>query len=376
MPNARALLNNIKQRQQGLTPDPKDALGSKPTYQRETPGTPSVKHVRASYLNKEESMKSIHIKWVLAHEPIDIFIRAAEKFIEVLEQKAPGQFDVEVLTLSEYSKKYNSDITGETDNRITKHDLLDHMDAGKIEMSQMYTYVLSKYNPDLDALDLPFLFRDHEHAARVFEGPIGENLLAGYSQNSQIQGMAFTYSGGFMNMPVNRRVTNLIDMAGTRVRVSNSPVASATWAALGADPVVMDVERVAEGIREGAIDAGESSWPRIYSCGQNEVAESILEPNHRLLLTNIIVNKDFLASLTADQQRVMKEAAIEAGRYERAVAVAEVEPTRARCEQDGIPVVRLNDSDLERFKQASEQVYAQFADTFTPGLVNSIRTLH
>lgn len=321
-------------------------------------------------------MKPIHIKWVLAHEPIDIFVRAAEKFIEVLEQKAPGEFEVEVLTLSEYSEKYNSDITGETANRITKHDLLDHMDAGRIEMSQMYTYVLSKYNPDLDALDLPFLFRDHDHAARVFEGEIGENLLAGYSRNSNIQGMAFTYSGGFMNMPVNKKVASLSDMVGTRVRVSNSPVASATWAALGADPVVMDVERVAEGIRGGDIDAGESSWPRIYSCQQNEVAESILEPNHRLLLTNIIINKDFLSGLTAEQQQIMKEAAMEAGRYERAVAVAEVEPTKARCEQDGIPVVILSREDRERFERASEQVYAQFADTFTPGLVDSIRTLH
>lgn len=318
-------------------------------------------------------MKPIHIKWVLAHEPIDIFIRAAEKFIEVVNAKAPGQFDIEVLTLSEYSEKYNSDITEGTANRISKHNLLDHMDSGKIEMSQMYTYVLSKYNSDLDALDLPFLFRDHDHAARVFEGSIGENLLAGYTKKSNIQGMAFTYSGGFMNMPVNRQVSSLSEMAGVKVRVSNSPVASATWSALGAEPVVMDVELVADGIKEGTIDAGESSWPRIYACQQNEVAESILEPNHRLLLTNIIINKNFLAGLTPEQQKVMKEAALEAGRYERAVAVAEVEPTKARCEKDGIQVIKLSAEDEQLFREKSQQVYAQFADAFTPGLVDSIK---
>ena len=323
-----------------------------------------------------ENMKPIHIKWVLAHEPIDIFIRAAEKFKEVVEQKAPGQFDIEVLTLTEYSNKYNGGITEDNANSITKHDLLDHMDSGRIEMSQMYTYVLSKYNSDLNALDLPFLFRDHDHAARVFEGPIGEELLAGYSRNSNIQGMAFTYSGGFMNMPVSKHVTSLSDMAGVKVRVSNSPVASATWTALGAEPVVMDVEKITEGIREGVIEAGESSWPRIYACDQNEVAESILEPNHRLLLTNIIINKEFLAGLTVEQQEALKQAAVEAGRYERAVAVGEVEPTKARCEQDGIPVVQLSAEDEQLFREKTEQVYAQFADAFTPGLVDSIRTLH
>jgi len=315
-------------------------------------------------------MKPIHIKWVLAHEPIDIFIRAAEKFAEVLEQQAPGQFSIEVLTLSEYSTKYNHG------QKISKHDLLDLMDSGAIEMSQMYTYVLSKYNHDLDALDLPFLFRDHDHAARVFEGHIGETLLDGYTRRSNIRGMAFTYSGGFMNMPVNRPVTSLSEMAGVRVRVSNSPVAAATWQALGAEPVVMDVELVTQGIKNGEIEAGESSWPRIYACQQNEVAQTILEPNHRLLLTNIIVNKDFLASLTDEQQRVMKTAALEAGRYERAVAVAEVEPTKARCEQDNIPVVALSAEDQAVFRQRSQMVYDQFANAFTPGLVDSIRTLH
>jgi TRAP-type C4-dicarboxylate transport system substrate-binding protein len=321
-------------------------------------------------------MKPIHIKWVLAHEPIDIFIRAAEKFKSVVEQQAPGQFDIEVLTLSEYSEKYNTSVTEESANRITKHDLLDHMDAGKIEMSQMYTYVLSKYNRDLDALDLPFLFKDHDHAARVFEGTIGEELLAGYSRNSNVQGMAFTYSGGFMNMPVNKKVTSLSDMAGVKVRVSNSPVASATWAALGADPVVMDVEKITQGIRDGEIEAGESSWPRIYACDQNQVAASILEPNHRLLLTNIIINKDFLSGLSDEHQQILKQAAIEAGRYERAVAVAEVEPTKARCEQDGIPVVQLSDEDLNVFREKTAVVYQQFENTFSPGLVESIRQLH
>lgn len=318
-------------------------------------------------------MKPIHIKWVLAHEPINIFVRAAEKFIEVLDQKAPGQFKVEVLTLSEYSDKYNSGISADGVNKISKHDLLDHMDAGKIEMSQMYTYVLSQYNQDLDALDLPFLFRDHEHAARVFEGSIGESLLEGYTKKSNIQGMAFTYSGGFMPLPLNREITSLSDMSGVKVRVSNSPVASATWNVLGADPVVMDVEKITQGIREGVIDAGESSWPRIYASEQNTVAKSILDTNYRLLLTNIIINKDFLAGLTTEQQQIMKEAALEAGRYERAVAVAEVEPTKARCEQDGIPVKQLSDADLNLFKTKSQQVYEQFADAFTPGLITRIR---
>jgi len=312
-------------------------------------------------------MKPIHVKWVLAHEPINIFIRAAEKFVEVAERMAPGKFDIEVLTLSEYSSKYNQGLP------VTRHDLLDLMDTGAIEMSQMYTYVLSQYNQDLNALDLPFLFTDHDHASRVFESAIGETMLAEYTKNSNIKGMAFTYSGGFMNLPINRKITSLSDMVGAKVRVSNSPVAAATWKNLGAEPVVMDIEMVADGLQSKDIDAGESSWPRIYGSDQHKVAESILEPNHRLLLTNIIINKNFLANLAPEMQEVFKQAALEAGRYERDIAVNEVATTKEKCHNDGIYIHQLDDADLKLFKEKSQDVYKQFENTFTPGLVDKIR---
>jgi TRAP-type C4-dicarboxylate transport system substrate-binding protein len=314
------------------------------------------------------------VRWVLAHEPIEIFIRAAEKFAEVIEQRAPGQLKIEILTLSEYSKKYHSDVTEGTANRITKHQLLDLMAEDKIEMSQMYTYVLSKFNKDLNALDMPFLFRDHDHAAKVFEGPIGAELLEGYSKNnSKIKGMAFTYSGGFKNVPYNKEITSLSDLAGAKVRVSNSPVCYDTFAALGAQPVVMDVEEVTAGIRDGRIDAGESSWPRVYACQQNEVAKSILNSEHSLLLTNIIINTDFFNSLSPELQAVMQEAAVEAARFERAISVADVEPTAARAQADGIKVVSLSDADQAQFRSAVESIYAKYENYFTPGLIDSIK---
>ena len=313
------------------------------------------------------------VRWVLAHEPIEIFIRAAERFAEIIEERAPDRLQIEILTLSEYAKKYHSDVTAGTANRITKHDLLGLMAEDKIEMSQMYTYVLSKFNKDLHALDMPFLFEDHEHAARVFEGPIGQELLNGYStNNSKIQGMAFTYSGGFMNVPVNKTINSLADLAGARVRVSNSPVAQDTWTALGAQPVVMDIEDLTAGIRAGDVDAGESSWPRVYPCEQNTVSKSILNSEHRLLLTNIIINSDFLATLDQDLQDIMFEAAVEAARFERDISVSDVAPTSARARADGIDVVQLSAEDKESFRKATESVYSKYQGYFSNDLITRI----
>jgi TRAP-type transport system periplasmic protein len=313
-------------------------------------------------------MQPKHVKWVLAHEPIDIFIKAAEKFMEVMEQLAPGALNVEVMTVSEYADRYNNG------QAVSKHDLLQLMEDNKIEMSQTYSYVLgNKYSQDMHVMDMPFLFRDHDHAASVFEGEIGQALLNSYGKNSNLQGLAFTYSGGFRNLPMSKNVENLNDLSGTRVRVTSNPVCEAIFESIGAEPVKFDIEDLADRMEQGEVEGGESSWPRIYACRQNEVSSVIYDTAHNLLTTNIIANKAWMQDLDADLQAKIKQAAIEAARHERDISVEDVERVGAKAQADGIRVVKFSREDQENFRQATAKVYDKFQDYFSPGLVDSIR---
>ena len=152
--------------------------------------------------------KITKIRWVIAHEPIELFLRAAKDFQDSINaQQSAEVLDIEIMTLSEYSQKYNNGIA------VTKNDLLDLMEAGKIEMSQIYTtWLAERYDHDMAALDMPFIFEDHEHAARVLEGEVGEFLLDKITEKSNIRGMAFTYSGGFRNVLSTKNITTLKDL--------------------------------------------------------------------------------------------------------------------------------------------------------------------
>ena len=147
--------------------------------------------------------KTTKIRWVIAHEPLNLFLRAAEDFERrVNEQQTEHEIQVEIMTLTEYSHRYNNGVI------VTKHDLLDLMEAGQIEMSQMYTtWLAERYEQDFLAFDMPFLFRDHDHATRVLEGEVGETLLAKLTDKSNIRGLSFTYSGGFRQMISNKKVS-------------------------------------------------------------------------------------------------------------------------------------------------------------------------
>ena len=154
-------------------------------------------------------MKITKIRWVIAHEPLSLFVRAAEDFQRfVNEAQSAEKIEVEVMTLKQYSDKYNNGVA------VSKHDLLDLMEQGKIEMSQMYTTWLAEdIEHDMLALEMPFIFEDHEHAARVLEGPVGEGLLEKITEKSNVRGMAYTYSGGFRNIIANKKVSTLSDLA-------------------------------------------------------------------------------------------------------------------------------------------------------------------
>jgi TRAP-type C4-dicarboxylate transport system substrate-binding protein len=313
-------------------------------------------------------MEKKHVKWVIAHEPIGLFLKVAEHFAKEVNEKTGGKFDIEVLSLSEYTTKYNDG------KKVSKNDLMNLIDTGAIEMSHIYTTWLADYNKDLHALDLPFLFQDHAHADRVLEGQIGTDLLAGVSKNSNIHAMSFTYSGGYRVVPANFKADTVDAWKGQTVRTSRSPVAVETFKLLGAEPKEhIALEEMNAFADRGEITAGESTYVRIFPLDQHKSFKVVNDTAHSLFLTSIIVNQDFMKQFDEETQEIMATAAFNAARKERRESVADIPNILAECESQGVEVVRMNATEQQKFKDVTASVYEKFADYFTPGLVQKIQ---
>jgi TRAP-type C4-dicarboxylate transport system substrate-binding protein len=313
-------------------------------------------------------MDAKHVKWVIAHEPIGLFLKVAEHFAKEVNEKTNGMFNIEVLSLSDYTAKYNDG------KAITKYDLMELINTGKIEMSHIYTTWLADYNKDLHALDLPFLFRDHAHADAVLEGEVGAELLAGVSKNSNITAMSFTYSGGYRVVPANFRADTVESWKGQAVRTSRSPVAVETFKLLGAEPKEhIALEEMNEFADRGEIAAGESTYVRIFPLDQYKSFKVVNDTAHSLFLTSIIVNKDFMAQFDEETREIMATAAFNAARQERRESVADIPNILAECQEKGVEVVKMTSEEEMKFKEVTSKVYDIFADYFTPGLVHKIQ---
>lgn len=308
------------------------------------------------------------IRWVIAHEPIDLFLRAAERFRSQVVEQTNGELDIEILSLTEYSEKYNN---GE---KVTKHDLLRLMEEGVVEASQMYTTWLGDWNKDMWALDMPFLFRDHDHADRVLEGEIGECILDGLKETSPVKGLAFTYSGGYRVIPAAQELDTVEAFRGMKIRTSRSPVAADTFKAVGAEVVnTVELEEMNEAHVDGVIEGGESTFVRIIPLKQGETFGTVNDTAHSLFLTSIIVGKEFYSKLDERTQKVLKDAALDAARTERRESVEMLPGIEADCKAQGIKIIKMAEKETVKFKEATAHLYDKYMNVFSNNIIERIQ---
>ena len=118
------------------------------------------------------------IKWLLFHEPAELFIRTAEDFQKHLDKLTNNKYEIEILTLAEYQDKYY-------DGLIC--DPFTELKEGRIQVSQIFSDILGDFDAtDFYALSMPYLFKDHDHASRVFEGKIGKDLFEHLYQKTKV----------------------------------------------------------------------------------------------------------------------------------------------------------------------------------------------
>jgi TRAP-type C4-dicarboxylate transport system substrate-binding protein len=307
------------------------------------------------------------IKWLIAHEPIHLFLRTAEAFANEVREVTNGEIDIEIYTATEYAEKFNNNV---------KENPMVYMDRGQIEMSQLHISQLWKWNvPAFMALELPFLFKDHDHATRVLEGEIGKAMLSELKEKSPARGLAFTYSGGFRIVATDNEVKTLADFKNLNFYTGINPIGIDTIEAIGGIADAHPIEDYwgsvhTEGDNHDAVD---STVPRLLATVEKTRKRYITDTSHSLFLTSIIVSEKFWSGLSEDLKEKLGKAAFNAARLERQWSVEDVERIAIEGTKIGVEYKKLDTSEIEKFKALTEPLYNKYNSIFLPGLVDSIR---
>src|SRR5574341_2356765 len=108
----------------------------------------------------------------------------------------------------------------------------------------------TSFAAELNVLDLPYLFRDYEHAYKVLDGPLGRDLQAVVEKHN-LKGIGFLEIG-FRNLTNGKRpVKTAADVKGLKLRVVPNPAHVLAWKLLGAIPTPMPFPEVYLALKTG-----------------------------------------------------------------------------------------------------------------------------
>jgi len=362
----------------------------------------------------EAEAEATTLRWRVAHAPGDYFIQMAQRFEEIVERDTEGRVLVDVLDetgcfvdrnpemanqhveemqaerreIAERLTALNDGINydAETLVGLRRAEGLQLLQQGEVEIAQNYSYYLAQVaNPEYHALDLPYLFDDYGHVTAGLEGEAGERLLAS-TAGEGYRGLAYTFSGGLQVMLSrdDAPFTSAESWEGQRFREVSSASRQSALEVLGGEssPRLRDDtthHRATDLIRRGLVDAEEINLPDVEHWLANVVSDreaeqvrrrrrlnvsglAVTETQHALLSTVLLIREETFQSLSAADQAVVKAAALEAGRFERALTIQRYEDSKERLRAAGFPWHEVSDEFKSEVRAAARPVYESLYD--------------
>jgi C4-dicarboxylate-binding protein DctP len=227
----------------------------------------------------------------------------------------------------------------------------------------------TKFAPQLQLVDLPFLFDDADHLHRVLEGKVGQAILDKVGTKGLV-GLSF-WDSGFKQLSANKPLIKPEDAAGLKFRIMSSKVLEAQFKALGANPQVLPFSEVYSALQQGVVDAAENPLSNFFTKKFHEVQKELTLSNHGYLGYLVVTNKMFWKSLNDQQRELITQAMKEATVYGNQLALEMDKTYLAKVKESGKTAVHeLTPAQRQAWKQKLVPVYPEFYDSIGKELID------
>lgn len=254
----------------------------------------------------------------------------------------------------------------------SEREVVEMAQTGSVHFVRMTTSMLAAINPLMNALGMPFLYRDRNHMFKVMDGPIGQEMLESL-QRQNLLGLCW-YDAGFRNFYNSKReIKTPADMQGLKIRMPESALMMDMVRFLGASPTPMAYGEVYTGIQNGVVDGAENNWPSYITAGHYEVAKYFTVDQHIAAPEMILVNINVWNSFTEAEKKIIREAASEAAKVQRAAWIEAEKKYETQARTAGCIISDLTPAQHQLFVAALEPLYQQSAYVQYADLIKRIR---
>lgn len=221
------------------------------------------------------------------------------------------------------------------------------------------------------ATTLPYVFRDRDHYWKVADSLVGQELLTSIQEDGTgMVGLCMVEEGArhfFAKTPLN----SIEDMKGKKIRVQDTAMYVAIVKALGASPTPMSFSELYTALNSGTVDGAEQPLSGYVSNMLYEVAPYMILDGHVYPAQSYVISEKKWNKLSDNQKQIIRQAAAEASKYNRANIEAREQEIMNSLAGLGVTVVVPSDS--QAWVDAMQPVYSQFADGDTLTMLQKIQ---
>lgn len=282
---------------------------------------------------------------------------------ESLDGKVGQYFKEQVETLTNGSVLIDIQASGVLG---AENDVLDGMTTGggTVDMARISCFALTNYGAKLSALpSVPYTFNDRDHYWKFTESELGQKILDEPAElGLGVRGLFFMEEG-FRDFFLKDEVSGLEDMSGLKIRVSSDPILTAVVEQIGANPTVVSFGELYTSLQSGVVDGADQPVALYESNAFNEVAPYLLEDQHTMSASEVIITEDALNKLSDDQKAALDEAGKAASAYCKELSAKEEEECKARLEEKGVVFIPVEDK--IPWQEACADIISEYTADYT-----------
>jgi tripartite ATP-independent transporter DctP family solute receptor len=257
-------------------------------------------------------------------------------------------------------------------------DLWNGVRNGTIEVAIVGTPMNQEF-PVMMISDWPFLYRDISHAKAVWTGAIADEVnnqfhdkfpsvyIVGWGPNS-----ARTFTS-------NKKLTSVDDFRGQKFRMPGNPIHVGIAENLGASAQVIPLGELFSALETGVVDGQDNGMVTVISEHFDEVQDYLYETNHIVATLEIVISAPLLDGLSADLQKVVKDAAKNASVKAWDDYIISLDKDRQYIKDKGVTVTPCSPADQARIvtmiKPLTDKLLADNS-SWAPALVEKVKAVN
>ena len=253
----------------------------------------------------------------------------------------------------------------------SEREMIEQLQLGSVAMTKTSSSPLESFIPAMSVFSIPYVFRDEEHAWKVFLGDIGKRILREGEQKG-LKGLCY-YDAGFRSFYMrDKPINSPEDLKGKKIRVQKSKTSMSTIEALGASPTPIDWGELYTSLAQGVVDGAENNPPSFETSKHYETCKFYSLDEHAGPPDVLLISMLWWKKLPEDIKKIVQDAADSSSSYQRKLWKDWTKRSLDSVEAAG---VKINRPDKQPFREKVKPLYEQYKGAEIGVLIEQIKAV-